>query len=291
MENPWQKVWSKRHQRDYWFNSQTNEKRWVEPEEMKNSRKRPVDALTSSSVPVVAASASSSSTTPKKQATRPEVAIIVPYRDLHIEQKRKQHLDIFVQQLPLFLNKSNKPYRIYIIEQSDDGRKFNRGKLLNIGYKIAKDEGNEVFIFHDVDLLPSENLLPYYTENQGSNPIHIARVWNRYNGNAKYFGGIVNFTSSQFETINGFPNNFWGWGGEDDEMYKRVKEQGYQPTVPTSGEITDMEEMDLQAKLSFLKSNKLWKCMNKNEVSHKCMYTTLTYLFSLSILISHVGIR
>ena len=64
MENPWQKVWSKRHQRDYWFNSQTNEKRWVEPEEMKNSRKRPVDALTSSSVPVVAASASSSSTTP-----------------------------------------------------------------------------------------------------------------------------------------------------------------------------------------------------------------------------------
>ena len=266
MESPWQKVWSKSYQRYYWFNNQTNEKRWVEPEEMnKESRKRPADASTSSSMSEAATSVSSSSTTTKKQATRPEVAIIVPYRDLHVEQKRKMHLDRFVQQLPLFLNKSNKPYRIYIVEQSDDGRKFNRGKLLNIGYKIAKDEGSEVFIFHDVDLLPSEDLIPYYTEIQ-EHPIHIARVWNRYNSNSKYFGGIVNFSSSQFEKINGFPNNFWGWGGEDDEMYKRVKEEGYRPTAPTSGTITDMEEMDLQAKLEFLKSHKLWKCMNKTEV-------------------------
>uniref|UniRef100_A0A0F8AR16 Beta-1,4-galactosyltransferase 1 n=1 Tax=Larimichthys crocea TaxID=215358 RepID=A0A0F8AR16_LARCR len=27
---------------------------------------------------------------------------------------------------------------------------------------------------------------------------------------------------SQFLKINGFPNTFWGWGGEDDDIYQRV---------------------------------------------------------------------
>ena len=26
--------------------------------------------------------------------------------------------------------------------------------------------------------------------------------------------------------MNGYPNNFWGWGGEDDEMFKRLTEVG-----------------------------------------------------------------
>jgi predicted glycosyltransferase involved in capsule biosynthesis len=47
-------------------------------------------------------------------------------------------------------------------------------------------------------------------------------VWDRYSGNEKYLGGIVSFSIKQFEDINGFPNNFWGWGGEDDEMKKRI---------------------------------------------------------------------
>ena len=54
--------------------------------------------------------------------------------------------------------------------------------------------------------------------------MHIAKLWNRYNNNDKYFGGIVAFSVQQFRLINGFPNNFWGWGGEDDEMMKRIDE-------------------------------------------------------------------
>lgn len=44
-------------------------------------------------------------------------------------------------------------FHIFIIEQSADGRKFNRGKLLNAGFDIARND-YDVFIFHDVDLLP-----------------------------------------------------------------------------------------------------------------------------------------
>ena len=83
---------------------------------------------------------------------------------------------------------------------------------------IHSRAGFNTFIFHDVDLLPSPELLPSYTTPAPPNPIHIARVWSRYSNNAKYFGGIVSFSGDSFEKLNGFPNNFWGWGGEDDEL-------------------------------------------------------------------------
>lgn len=49
-------------------------------------------------------------------------------------------------------------FHIFIIEQSTDGRKFNRGKLLNAGFDIARND-YDVFIFHDVDLLPGVRAL------------------------------------------------------------------------------------------------------------------------------------
>lgn len=35
-------------------------------------------------------------------------------------------------------------------------------------------------------------------------------------------------TKQQFRNINGFSNLFFGWGGEDDDLYKRVVASGYQ---------------------------------------------------------------
>ena len=161
------------------------------------------------------------------------VAIIVPYRDIHPEQSRAQHLAQFIPHMQTFLKRQMMQghildYHIYIIEQSKDGRKFNRGKLLNIGFDIARKNKvrlhgdgiknplkkhqssaidlppHDVFIFHDVDLLPGEDLATYYTKFPSS-PTHIARVWNRYSNNPKYFGGIVAFSSSDMKRINGYP--------------------------------------------------------------------------------------
>ena len=138
------------------------------------------------------------------------VAIIVPFRDIHAAQKRSVHLREFIPHMIRFLgrlqNQENliSDYHIYIIEQSDDQRKFNRGKLLNIGYDLARKSGrkHDVFIFHDVDLLPLDDLGSWYAMFP-KRPIHIARVWGRYSGNPKYFGGVVSFSSSDFKRING----------------------------------------------------------------------------------------
>ncbi len=205
----------------------------------------------------------------KDISSRIKVAIIVPFRDIHVEQKRAEHLNKFVPYMIDFLSKSAKAtFKIYIVEQSDDGHKFNRGKLLNIGYKLAKNDGCNVFVFHDVDLLPSTDLLEAYTTMPApKNPVHIAKLWkDRYSDNDKYFGGIVVFNGAQFEKINGFPNNFWGWGGEDDELQKRISDFGFVPVAPKSGKIEDLEEMNLPQKLDVLKQHCDWKCKLKWEL-------------------------
>ena len=44
----------------------------------------------------------------------------------------------------------------------------------------------------------------------------------------KIFGGVVAFSKSNFEAVNGYSNRFWGWGGEDDDLYMRVDNMRYQ---------------------------------------------------------------
>lgn len=36
------------------------------------------------------------------------------------------------------------------------------------------------------------------------------------------FGGVTAFDVNDFVQANGYPNVYWGWGNEDDDMYLRV---------------------------------------------------------------------
>lgn len=52
----------------------------------------------------------------------------------------------------------------------------------------------------------------------------------------QYFGGVSAMSKEQFQKINGFPNNYWGWGGEDDDIYNRLVYRGMKISRP-SGDI------------------------------------------------------
>lgn len=63
-----------------------------------------------------------------------------------------------------------------------------------------------------------------------SNPKHLAVAVNKWKYRLiynNYFGGVTALSKEQFENINGFANSFYGWGGEDDDLYHRVEEKGY----------------------------------------------------------------
>jgi hypothetical protein len=45
-----------------------------------------------------------------------------------------------------------------------------------------------------------------------------------------HFGGVTALSTNDFQSVNGFSNSFWGWGGEDDQLYQRVKSQNLNVT-------------------------------------------------------------
>jgi hypothetical protein len=183
------------------------------------------------------------------------IAIIACFRDLLIDGERERERKIYVQ----LMNKLLVPYcnfHIYIIEQSDDGQLFNIGKLKNIGFEIATHNKNMSFdhyIFTDIDAIPDYDLIKYFLITP-SEPIGLAirgtryeshRIKERSEGRPEkiFLGALVSFSKKNFEDINGYPNNFWGWGGEDDSLIQRIKHAGYKNICyPIEGNIIDIEE-------------------------------------------------
>jgi len=199
-----------------------------------------------------------------------KTAIIVPFRDSDNSGVRTNQLIQFIKYMNTFLEGYN--YKIFIIEQSQDNLLFNRGQLLNIGFKYAVHLGYNIFIFHDVDLLPSNELKKYYI-NIPKIPTHLASVWDRYNSNSKYFGGITAFSKEQFYKINGFPNFIFGWSAEDDILYNRTI-QFFKIKKVNEGHITDLENLNIKQKLNFLKENNLkfklkWEAIETDKYNWK----------------------
>jgi len=188
-----------------------------------------------------------------------KTAIIVPYRDNKL-QDRKKHLDSFVK---FWKSKNNLlkgyTYKIFIAEQSDDNRKFNRGQLCNLGFLVAEKEGFNNFIFHDVDLLPSDDLLPYYFYNSNL-PIHIGIRGYKYT-HYTYFGGVTGFSLVLLRKINGHPNQLWGWGGEDDIIYNRyaLMNNSSNMLIPDKGSLTELYHVESET----IKSLKMYSGLKK----------------------------
>jgi len=156
--------------------------------------------------------------------TQHRVAIIVPYRD------RDTHLRIFLRHIHPILMRQNILYRILVISQ-DDNEVFNRAMLFNVGYSEAvKLSEWDCLVFHDVDLLPEDDRNLYTCPDQ---PRHMSVAVDKFQYKLPYkglFGGVSAMSVRHFNLVNGFSNQYWGWGGEDDDMAKRLVSQKLQIT-------------------------------------------------------------
>ena len=145
------------------------------------------------------------------------LAIIVPYRD------RQEHLATFVRNVTMYFERDkldrNIAFAIHIVEQAGQ-EPFNRGKLLNCGYALAR--GADYFCFHDVDYLPI-----WADYSWSPNPARL--IWyglRLQEDHHNFFGAVTLFDKPVFERVNGFPNAYWGWGFEDTEMRLRCMAAG-----------------------------------------------------------------
>ena len=140
-----------------------------------------------------------------------KTVIIIPYRD------REEHLNYFLKHSAPFIKENMNDVEILIVEQSND-KLFNRGKLLNIGVHYTNNE-DTLFITHDVDVNPiALKTIDLYNLNVDEN-----EIIGIYTSECNTLGGLIKFKGKTFNCINGFPNNFWGWGTEDKCLQNRAE--------------------------------------------------------------------
>ncbi len=131
----------------------------------------------------------------------------------------------------------------HIFIKSD--KPFNRSWGFNVGYKYAK---SNVVVFGDSDIIMGPNdfinsikllqqyevVSPYNSvidlnpqENNLSfgDILKISRPGRGDNDNQKInmSGGIVIFRKDSIMKIGGWPEEFWGWGGEDDFQTMKIE--------------------------------------------------------------------
>ena len=171
-----------------------------------------------------------------------DTIIIVPFRD-DGDQGRGKQLEKFVEHYS-----AHKSIQILVVEQSNDGRKFNRGALLNAGYLFALEHYPHIntFLFHDVDIImPPDIVNRYYGNCDDYRILHLGNLVKDMDYNPP-FGRVIRFSKKAFKEINGFPNNFYGWGGEDDALAFRIHMNGISVHRPHKSEGTPGMELETE---------------------------------------------
>ena len=183
--------------------------------------------------------------------------VIIPYRDA--DGSRCGQLQLLQQRL-------SKINATVIVVEQKKSQKFNRGALLNIGAALSQARSFDKLTLHDVDLLPDEELLSDYQQILDHDTFHhIGARFQRYASGTNYLGGVGSLTAQTFLKVGGFPWDFFGWGGEDDEFRDRLFLHGVKITRSTKGTLTDLESLTLTQKLKELKTQQA-KCSNKWEL-------------------------
>ncbi len=183
--------------------------------------------------------------------------IVIPYRD-DVKHRRRNQLATTLHRLRALYN-----CVVVIAEQSNDGKRFNRGAVLNAAFLVC----NRMYqvhcvIFHDVDLCPSVDLMAHYVKPLRWRQVrHLAGSFARYS-QEHFLGGITMMSSTVFIAANGYPNDFYGWGGEDDELRDRLAPVEIERI--TEG-LKDLEEMNIDDKMTDLRTSDA-KCPCKREL-------------------------
>jgi hypothetical protein len=185
-----------------------------------------------------------------------KIAIILPYRE-QTEQNRSQQLDIITK---YYNNLNNPNIDIYIIEQGND-KPFNKGILLNAGHDIISKKNkynNE--IHHDIDMLPNTDLIKYFF----SDDVIGAYPEPYYDTN---IGGITVVPLNIMNKVNGYTNDMYGWGIEDDNFYYRLNYNNIIPYHVNSGKVTKLNH--IESSRSFYENNKI-----QNNIEFKNKFDT-----------------
>jgi hypothetical protein len=159
------------------------------------------------------------------EASKYNIIIIVPCRN------RQKYWKIFKEEMDKYLaNQKLKP--LYVL-CANNGGKFNRGNSINLALAFLKQHfpKNTTVVTQDVDMIPRHGV----KYNDKNTPI---MTWFINAGGLK--GSLEDFIK-----INGYSNDYHGWGEEDSDIYDRMGamgvKYGYWPPTANDAGILDLE--------------------------------------------------
>ena len=135
-----------------------------------------------------------------------------------------------------------------------------------MGFNKQLENNCDYVVFHDIDMLPIDVDYSY-----SDVPIHLATNFTNSDREIfkTYFGGITMFPIDLFKKVNGYSNEYWGWGFEDDDLLMRLTEQN----VFTDYEIYDVPKEStsgiyLHGDESYVECNNTIRHYKRFHISH-----------------------
>lgn len=135
-----------------------------------------------------------------------DLIVIVPYRN------RDEHLKRLLEITPAYFRTQGISFDILLCELDNVGD-WNAGLCVNSLVKFPSIKDYKWIYVHHVDVWPIEGTWEFPKDKE----VFF---------NLGDYGSCL-LSSQAFFAVGGYSNMFWGWGGEDNDLYKRLTAAGY----------------------------------------------------------------
>jgi hypothetical protein len=145
--------------------------------------------------------------------------ILISYRSREPQTFRRKQLIKAIDNFKKFFEKNEIEYKIIISEQNNN-KKFNRGLLLNAAFLECEKKFTfpKKYIHMNVDYtFDLSRKFPKKILDFEKGFMELFRP-----DCPELLGSACVFDQESYRKINGFPNDLYGWGGDDWAIYSRI---------------------------------------------------------------------
>jgi len=161
---------------------------------------------------------------------KPTYILLMAYRARNPQEFRRDEMRNMLANWQEYFKMHDQTLKVVIVEQDND-KPFNKGVLWNAAFLEAQNyyEALEpkVFVHNNSDnVINLGEPFPADLARPEIGFMDIRRVphLDEYIG-SQMLGGCCSFDAHSYIQANGFPNNLWGWGGDDWALMRRIRER------------------------------------------------------------------
>lgn len=167
------------------------------------------------------------------------IGIIVPFRG----EPSSASFSYLCNRLPAHLDGQGVEFHLLAVNQVDK-HPFNRAALANVGVTILGGGGRRAgfdaldrrtfgcLAIHDVDRAPADSASNASCASLSAHYYSCSNLIPHVLHPESFTGGVLLVRDSVYRAVNGFSNEFWGWGHEDNDFYLRLRACGLPPKHP-----------------------------------------------------------